>query len=63
MFKTEPVTLQAAGKDWNGLYRSRGVLYSIPIRWDASRLLWVTGNAEDQVRGEPVNESNAPSNR
>jgi hypothetical protein len=53
-FKAEPVSLQAAGKDWNGLYRSRGVLYSIRIRWDASRLLWVTGNAEDWVRGEPV---------
>ena len=53
-FKAEPVSLQAAGKDWNGLYRSRGVLYSIRIRWDASRLLWVTGNAEDWVRGEPI---------
>jgi len=53
-FKAEPVSLQAAGKDWNGLYRSRGVLYSIRIRWDASRLLWVTGNAEDWVRGEAI---------
>ena len=53
-FRAEPVSLEASGKNWNGLYRSRGVLYRISIRWDASRLLWVTGNAEDWVRGEPL---------
>ena len=55
-FKAEPVTLAAVGEDWNGLYRSRGVLYSLPIHWDRSRQLWVAGNAEDWVRGEAVAE-------
>jgi len=53
-FRAEPVSLQAAGDDWNGLYRSRGVLYAIPIRWDRTRQLWVSGNAVDWVRGVPV---------
>jgi hypothetical protein len=53
-FRAEPVSLQAAGDEWNGLYRSRGVLYSIPIRWEPTRKLWVSGNAVDWVRGEPV---------
>ena len=53
-FRAEPVSLLAAGEDWNGLYRSRGVLYGIPIRWDQTRKIWVAGNAVDWVRGEPV---------
>jgi hypothetical protein len=53
-FKAEPVTLQAAGEDWNGLYRRRGVLYSLPIHWNRSRGLWVAGNAEDWVQGKPI---------
>lgn len=55
-FRSEAVSLQAAGDDWNGLYRSRGVLYSITIRWDPTRKLWVAGDAVDWLRGEPVTD-------
>jgi hypothetical protein len=56
-FKAEPITLQADGQDWNGLYRTRGTLYSIPIRWDPARGLWVLGNGVDRIRGETVPET------
>lgn len=53
-FRADPVTLEAAGENWNGLYRRRGVLHSVPIHWDRSRQLWVARNAEDQVQREPI---------
>ena len=55
-FRADPVTLEAAGENWNGLYRKRGVLYSVPIHWDRSRQLWVARNAEDQAQREPISQ-------
>jgi hypothetical protein len=55
-FAAEPVTLEATGDAWTGLYRQRGALYGITIRRDPQRDLWVAGNGVDGIRGEAIVE-------